>query len=255
MSNMMKNQKTITKDNQSNVRRYLLYSALVGFLMILYSCGKEKDNPLPSLDDGVSVVIRDLPGDTEASMAEGVEGKVKRPFHTFLFNFKDKRQIWIKNKADSLRWLKTLAWDIAFTGPYNSELFVNNAKDKFNPGYEGPATNTGVVLVRQAYHLVNEAPSDEEFEKSTVSKIGWASNEYSDGWFLYSLKTHLAIPLPNRTYVIKLQDGKFAKLQIVNSYKGNPQAVTNMKWPAPYYTFRYYVQEDGSRNLNTSGRR
>lgn len=60
---MMKSQKPIKKDNQSNVRRHLLYSAIVGFFIIIYSCGKEKDDPLPSLEDGVSVVIRDLPGD------------------------------------------------------------------------------------------------------------------------------------------------------------------------------------------------
>jgi len=246
------NSKGIKRKNKSVALNYLLYSIFASFLCISYSCGKDDDNPLPSLEDGKSVVIRDLAGDTEASMGTSVDGKKSRPFYIFLFNFRDKKQIWIKDRADSLKWLKTKDWDIAFTGPYNSEVFVNSAKDQFNPGYEGPATNTSVVLVRQGYQFVNEAPTEEEFTKSKISKIGWAANENSDGWFQYSLKTHIMQALPNRTYVIKLHDGKFAKLQLINAYKGNPQAVTNMKWPAPFYTFRYYIQEDGSRNLKTN---
>lgn len=219
-------------------------------LMLLVSCGKE--DVRPSLEDGVSTVVYDLPGDLEASMAEGVEGKEKRPFYIFLFRFSDKRQIWIKTKQDSLQWLKTKDWDIAFTGPYNSEVFVNNANYEFNPGYEGEATSTAVVKVDAAYSAVNTAPSDEELDNSEVTKIGWASSESSNGWFTYSLSTHIMQALPNRTYVIRLQDGKYVKLQLINAYKGNPPAVTNMNWPAPYFTFRYFVQADGSKNLKTN---
>ncbi|WP_245893573.1 HmuY family protein [Sphingobacterium gobiense] len=214
------------------------------------SCGKD-DNSRPLYEDGKSNVIYDLAGDTEASMAGDVEGKEYRPFNIFLFRFHDQRQIWIKNANDSAQWLKTKDWDLAFTGPYNSELFVNNAYHEFNPGYGGETENTAVVLLRQPYEAVVEAPSDEEFDTSEVNKIGWAATESSPGWFRYSLQTHIMQALPNRTYAIRLPDGKYAKLQLINAYKGNPEAVTNMNWPAPYYTFRYYVQQDGSKNLNT----
>ncbi len=224
----------------------------VGCLLLTFSsCGKEED-PRPGLEDGKSTVIYDLPGDLEASMGGSVDGKEKRDFYTFLFRFRDKRQIWIKTKEDSLQWLKTKDWDLAFTGPYNSEVYINNAHQEFNPGYEGEATNTAVIKLDRSYETVATAPSDEEFDNSNVAKIGWAPSKSSNGWFQYSLSTHIMQALPNRTYVIRLPDGKYAKLQLINAYKGNPPAVTNMNWPAPYFTFRYYVQQDGSKNLATN---
>ncbi len=226
---------------------------LMGALIFgMLSCGKDKEYNTIGLEDGKSTVIKDLPGDTDASMGQGTPGKEKRPFYTFLFRLKDQKQIWIKTKADSLQWLKTSDWDLAFTGPYNSEVFVNNALDQFNPGYEGAADRTAVMLLQQPYQSVRLAPSDEEFDQKRTGKIGWASNPESIGWFRYSLSTHLMQALPNRTYAIRLPDGKYAKLQLINAYKGNPTAVTNMNWPAPYYTFKYFVQQDGSKNLNTN---
>jgi hypothetical protein len=216
---------------------------------MLSSCKKE--NTRPSLDDGKSTVINDLAGDTQASMGDNTPGKEKRPFYIFLFRFQDQKQIWIRTKADSAQWLKTNNWDIAFTGPYNSEVYVNKGNYEFNPGYGGPAKNA-VILLKQSYQNVTKAPEDAEFDKSEVNKIGWASNEQSPGWYFYSLTTHLMQPIPDRTYVIRLTNGKFAKLQLLNVYKGNPPAVTDLNWPAPYLTFKYFVQEDGSRNLTTS---
>jgi len=203
-----------------------------------------------SLEDGKSTVIYDLAGDTEASMGDGVDGKENRPFYIFLFRFSDKRQIWIRNAADSAQYLKTKDWDLAFTGPYNSEVYVNNGSNQFNPGYGGPA-ESAVVMLPQAYETVTQAPADDVFNNSEVSKIGWASSESSPGWFFYSLSTHIMKAVPDRTYTIRLPDGKYAKLQLVNAYKGNPPAVTDLYWPAPYFTFRYYVQQDGSKNLST----
>lgn len=220
-------------------------------LFLLASCGKDEDTR-PALEDGYSTVIYDLPGDTEVSMGTGVGGKETGNFNTFLFRFGDQRQIWIKNKADSLRWLKTKEWDIAFTGPYNSEIFLNSATHQYNPGYDGEATESAVVLLRQSYESVSQAPSDIEFDASDITKIGWAASESSSGWFRYVFNTHIMQEIPNRTYVLRLPDGKYAKLQIINAYKGNPPAVTNLNWPAPYYTFRYFVQQDGSKNLKTN---
>ncbi|WP_286971749.1 HmuY family protein [Flavobacterium sp. UBA4854] len=217
----------------------------------LASCSSNEEDTNSSLIDNKSTVITDLAGDTGASMGDGTNGKEQRSFHTFLFRFSDKKQIWLHTKADSLQYMKTKDWDIAFTGPYNSEVFVNNAKYQYNPGFEGPAENTSVVLLNEEYKNVTQAPSDTDFNTSEITKIGWASSESSAGWFYYSLSSHIMQAIPNRTYAIRLPDGKYAKLQLVNAYKGNPPAVTDLNWPAPYFTFRYFIQTDGSKNLNT----
>ncbi|GAA4322851.1 hypothetical protein GCM10023149_23430 [Mucilaginibacter gynuensis] len=214
------------------------------------SCKKNDVSPNTLLQDGKSTVITDLAGDTEASLGEDIPGKEQRPFYIFLFRFKDQKQIWIKTKADSAKYLKTNDWDIAFTGLYNSEVYANNGSVAVNPGYEGPATNA-VVKVDNTYDKVTEAPGDDAFTQSRVSVIGRAEAEGSAGWYTYTLSTHIMQPLKNRTYIIKLTSGKFAKLELINVYKGNPPAVTDLYWPAPYLTFRYFVQEDGSRNLKT----
>jgi hypothetical protein len=213
------------------------------------SCKKDVEETV--MNDTKSVWIKDLAGDTGASMGDGADGKEKRPFYTFLFNLKNQQQIWIRNAADSVKWLKTTSWDLAFTGPYNSEVYVNKGSYEYNPGYGGPATSA-VAMVDQPYDKVNEAPSDETFVASGINKIGWAASDNAAGWYFYSLSTHLMQPIKSRTYILKLPDGKFAKLELQSVYLGNPPSVTDLNWPAPYLSFRYYVQEDGSRNLRTN---
>jgi hypothetical protein len=231
-------------------KKWPLVLLIVGMNFI--SCSSTDENPTASLVDGKSTVVSDLAGDTGAAMSNDTKGKEKRSFHTFLFRFSDQKQIWLHTKADSLQFMKTNDWDIAFTGPYNSEVFINNTKYQYNPGYGGPAKNTAVVLLKEAYKNVNQAPSDTDFNNSEVTKIGWSSSESSAGWFYYSLSSHIMQAIPDRTYVLRLPNGKYAKLQLINAYKGNPPAVTDLNWPAPYFTFKYFVQQDGSKNLNTN---
>ncbi len=221
---------------------------MLALVFVLVSCGKD-DPATPSLEDGKSTVVYDLAGDTQASIAGGVDGKEQRPFYTFLFDLSAKRQIWIRTKADSVQWLKTDDWDIAFAGNYNAEVFINNKVESRNPGYQGPVANTAIVLVQQPYESVTTAPADAEFDASPITSIGWADSGDSPGWYGYNTTTHIMKALPNRTYVLRLPDGKYAKLQLVSAYKGNPPAVTDLYWPAPYLTFRYFVQQDGSKNL------
>lgn len=219
-------------------------------MLLLVACKKEEATEA-TLEDGRSTVVYDLAGDTQASIAEGIDGKEQRPFYTFLFNLSEKKQIWLRTAADSAQWAKTANWDLAFTGNYNSEWFINHAEQTGNPGFGGNVTNTAIVLLEQSYESVTTAPSDNDFDNSAVTKVGWADSGTSAGWFTYSLSTHVMKAYPNRTYALRLPSGKYAKIQFLSAYKGNPPAVTDMYWPAPYLTFRYFIQQDGSRNLNT----
>ncbi len=222
-----------------------IFPVLALTVALLLSCGKPGD----IITADRSVLVTDLPGDTLASMG-GESGKEVRPFFTILFNLREQKAIWVRNAADSAAYLATDLWDLAFTGPYNSEIFLNNANWMYNPGYRGPARHTSVLMVNQAYDQVLTVPSDEEFDRSDIVKIGWASNSISPGWFFYSLSNHICVPVKNRTYLLRLPDGRYAKLEILNIYKGNPPVVTDLFWPAPYLSFRYFIREDGSRNLN-----
>ncbi|HMR18951.1 MAG TPA: hypothetical protein PKA53_06605, partial [Sphingobacterium sp.] len=161
-------------------------------LMIVFCMGCDKeDNTSFSLEDGKSTVVYDLAGDPKASISDGIDGKEQRDFYTFLFRFQDKKQIWIRTKADSTQWLKTDQWDIAFTGQYNSNIYINNAQNVGNPGYEGPSDNTAIILVNQPYEQVSTAPLDSEFDNSTIKMVGWADASAPHGWFNYSTTTHI----------------------------------------------------------------
>jgi hypothetical protein len=223
-----------------NTRVIQMAVLLLVLTSLAASCKKETEQP--PLEDGASVVITDLPGDTTASMSGGGG----TAFRTLYFNFAAKTAVSISD-ADK----PTTKWDLAFTGPYNSEVYVNAGSYEFNPGYGGPGKGA-VVIVEKAYDEVIEAPSEESFTGSDIKKIGWDAGN-GQGWFFYSLSNHIMVPVKNRTFVLRTADGKYAKLQLINAYKGNPPVVTDLFWPAPYFTFKYFVQGDGSRNLRTKG--
>lgn len=219
----------------------LLLAAIIAFS----ACTKE-DTPPPK-EDGLSVVVYDLACDTMASMGD-TEGKEKRPFYTVLFSMSTKQHRFIKTTEDTAAYFQKTDWDIAFSKEYNSYVTVNG-QFPGTPGMGGPGKGT-MISVERPYDQVTEAPADEVFEAEGRGGTGWDSgNGY--GWFFYSLQNHICVPIKNRTFILRTATGKYAKLELLNIYKGNPPVVTDLFWPAPYLTFRYFVQEDGSRNLKT----
>lgn len=227
---------------------YLL-PAVCLLMLLMLSCTKEAEQP--GLEDGNSTIVFDMAGDTLASMGEPLpgSGKEQRPFHLFTFRFSDKKQQFIRNAADSAAYLLNTDWDIAFTKEYNSLMTVNSGSYTGTPGYGGPGQGNMLIL-EKPYDQVNEAPSDAAFATNGIASVGWDPGN-GRGWFFYSLSNHICVPVKNRTFVLKTATGKYAKLELLNIYKGNPPVVTDLFWPAPYLTFRYFVQQDGSRNLKT----
>jgi hypothetical protein len=215
-----------------------IYSLVTAGALLLASCSKKNNGP--DGRDGQSSLITDLPGDTSATMADGGNNNFKNMYFSFAAN-----EAVLIGDDDK----KSLRWDLAFTGPYNAEVYVNSTDNPYNPGYGGPGKGA-VVQIDRPYDQVVTAPSDESFAASAITKIGWDAGNGA-GWFFYSLANHICVPIRNRTFVLRTAGGKYAKLEMINVYKGNPPVVTDLFWPAPYFTFRYYVQQDGSRNLQT----
>nr|WP_121274205.1 HmuY family protein [Pedobacter schmidteae] len=215
-------------------RKLIQGVAILAMLTVMASCTKEEIKPV--LEDGLSTVVKDIPGD----VGNTVGGT--KPFEIFYFSLKTGA------KVDKSK-LLTADWDLAFAKEYNSYVSVNNGTNDQSYGFGGPGKG-GMVVVNQAYDAVKTAPSDEAFTTNGITAAGWDSGN-GNGWYFYELNTHIAVPIKNRTYVLRTAEGKYAKLQMVSMYKGAPATVTDLNWPAPYFTFRYYVQQDGSRNLST----
>lgn len=55
-----------------------------------------------------------------------------------------------------------------------------------------------------------------------------------NGWYIYNMEDHTIEPIADRTIVIKVQNGKYYKLQVI-SYNKDKQPHE----PTGYYTFRY----------------
>ncbi|WEA01514.1 HmuY family protein [Mucilaginibacter sp. SJ] len=211
---------------------YQMLLIALAVVTALSSCTKEQVKP--QLQDGSSTVVTDLPGDVGSTINTG--------FKTFYFSFST------NSKVDSTARQSTL-WDLSFGREYNSYIGINNGTNAGSYGFGG-AGKGALIVVNQAYDLVKEAPSDADFTGKGVTSVGWDPGN-GLGWYFYDLKTHIAVPIKGRTFVLRTAEGKYAKLELVSMYKGAPAVVTDLNWPSPYFTFRYYVQQDGSRNLST----
>lgn len=66
---------------------------------------------------------------------------------------------------------------------------------------------------------------------------------------------HAVLPTPGRILVVKTHDNKYAKIELISYYRGNPdtnsESFINLQTrpESRVFTFRYVVQPDGSTNL------
>ncbi|QRR03440.1 HmuY family protein [Dyadobacter sandarakinus] len=95
---------------------------------------------------------------------------------------------------------------------------------------------------------------------TTAPAAGYTANAIagSGSWYNYTAETepqHAILPVPGKIIVVKTKDGKYAKMEMISYYKGNPGTNSETfkdltRRPAgKTYTFRYAFQADGSTNL------
>jgi hypothetical protein len=138
-------------------------------------------------------------------------------------------------------------WDIAF----------KTTTIKVNSGTSGPGT-AAAQIVSTGFDDLLEAPADGyKTDDASGFAIPTGSN---NGWYTYtgaaaSGPQFAIFPIAGKTIVVKTADGKYAKIQILSYYKGNPNTTTadfadvTKRPPGGYYTIRYMIQADGSRKL------
>jgi len=125
-------------------------------------------------------------------------------------------------------------WDIKFSGSNFS--FGNGAQaqvvegifDSFVKAPESGYSSEDIAGIGSIYTYTGPAPSGAQ---------------------------HAVLPTPGRILVIKTHDNKYAKIEMISYYLGNPdtssEAFINLETrpKSRVYTFRYVVQPDGTGNL------
>jgi hypothetical protein len=208
-----------------NIRNGILFIMLSSAVIFSASCSKDNDKPKPDTDSKpVSVVmVKDLPADPtsrDPNTGETIGGTNQYTF----FRFSDSAVVSHTDSAST-------KWDIGFRG---TDIIING-------GTSGPGSTAGQV-VNNTFEDITQAPEANYIADNTSGHV------FAD-WYVYNMQTHIVTSKPGYIFIIRTNDGKFVKMEIISYYKGAP-AQPDLTDASRYYTFRYVYQPDGSTNLN-----
>lgn len=136
--------------------------------------------------------------------------------------------------------------------------FADSASTKWNLGFQTTniITNSGTSgpgkdstqIVQQGFATVIEAPAKGyRVDNGTAYAVPSGSG---NGWYTYDITVHSIKPTENRTIVVKTEGKNYSKIGINSYYIGAPANPTFLDIStARYYTFDYFYQADGTRDL------
>lgn len=204
------------------MKRFYMFILGVLLTFSIYSCSKEESNSTtnPPSNTAKAVTIYDLPADTG-----------KKSIFT-LFSLRDSS---IVSNSDSL----TTKWDIGFAG---TTIITNS-------GVRGPGQGGVIILKDIDFNSVTEAPETGYRIENSLTDLAIPTGS-GNGWYNYDPQTHVVSPIPGRVIIIRTADGKYAKLQIISYWKGNPQQIDPYQHKERYYTFKYVYQPNSSRKFD-----
>ncbi len=139
-------------------------------------------------------------------------------------------------------------WDIGFR---STSIIFNGGTS--GPGAAGAQVQKGlfadlITAPATGYTLDNKTTNAFAISSSPLASGATATNQW---WFNSGTNTSTVIsPIAGQVILVKTADGKYAKLEILNFYKGAPATINNLTDLDRYYTFRYVYQGDGTMKLN-----
>jgi len=224
------------------IRKELWFLAAMVIVLAGSACTKDKATRDPTIrtrlsayvekDGKGTIYVTDLPGDTTAT--PGAPGK------DLYFSFTTNTTVDATQKL-------TNNWDVAFVNIYNSYVTINNGTKQGTPGYGNSAVGA-LYIVNLPFDSVKTVPDAATVNVNGSAGMDGFPSASWPGWYQYNPSTHIMTVIQGKTFVIRLAGGKYAKLEMTTLYKGNP-ASPSLTTPVPYFTVRYWVQQDGSTNL------
>ena len=130
-------------------------------------------------------------------------------------------------------------WDLAFGG----------TTIKVNCGTSGPGNGGAFVYVGQ-FDQLNTVPTDSTFRIDQAPSYAITKGS-GKGWYNYDGATTLVSAIPGRVLVVKTANGKYAKVEVMNYYRGNTTPLSTASdsikaFDSRYYSFKYTYQANGS---------
>jgi hypothetical protein len=204
----------------------------LGLCIALVACSKDEDTIVVPVS---AVTVKDLAADTVTGL--GVDGRPQSAGTTTYYSLVDNKVIASTDAAST-------KWDIAFS---STKILVNS-------GTSGPGLGGAFVYVG-LFDALNSIPADSNFATDNANAASFAIPLGSGkAWYTYDGLTTLVSPIAGRVLVIRTATGKFAKIEILNYYKGGvtlpaTASVNDKLFKQRYYTFRYAYQPNGSKTF------
>lgn len=205
----------------------------VMFLAMVMMQACEKNEATVTQPTLVEKTVSNIPADTIVGLVNG------QPVGAGKFSFFSLENNTLVPSSDS----NSLKWDIAMRG---TTIITNG-------GNSGPGLGGAFVYVG-TFDELKTIPADSVFRKDNAPvsyAIPLGSNK---GWYVYNPINTLITPVPGRVLVIKTASGKYAKVEILNYYKGGVTPDANASdsdklTKQRYYTFRFAYQANGTSSF------
>lgn len=199
-------------------------------VIALASCQKGGDGT-GTVNKVTVATVRDLPADTIIGITQ-----IGQPYGAGKYTFYSLERNEPVPSSDSA----TRRWDVGFRG---TTLITNS-------GNSGPGAGGAFVYVGLFEDLA-KIPADSVFRVDNAPAAYAIPAGSNRAWFVYNPQANLVTPIPGRVLVIRTANGKYAKLEVLNYYKGGQTPAVSASdddkmRKQRFYTFRYSFQPNGT---------
>ncbi len=207
----------------------LLLSWAIGLL----SC--TKDGEAGSAPDVLSAVfVNDLPADTIIGISP-----TGQPYGAGRYTLFSLERNTVVANSDSA----SAKWDIGFRG---TAVITNS-------GNSGPGRGGAFVFVG-LFDDLKAVPADSAFRIDNAPSNLAIPNGSGRAWYVYNPQANLVTAIPGRMLVIRTASGRYAKMEILNYYKGgvtpSVSAPDDEKMRRQrFYRFRFMYQPNGGMSF------
>ncbi len=200
--------------------------------LALVACRKDEETIAVPLS---AITVSNLAADTVTGL--GVDGRPQSAGTTTYYSLVDNKVIASTDAAST-------KWDVAFS---STKILVNS-------GTSGPGLG-GAFVFKGLFDDLKTIPTDSSFSTDNANAASYAIPLGSGkAWYTYDGLTTLVSPIAGRVLVIRTATGNYAKIEILNYYKGGitlpaTASVNDKLFKQRYYTFRYIYQANGSKTF------